>query len=220
MNVSLSCRNITAAYSGKLSDRPITEFVGPGSAPGRSRYCRPAYVAPQSAPSPRLRTVPAMRPARPDASTTRSASTTFDPILTPTARVCSTSTSLTFPVMTRTRGSVAARRRISRSNTIRRQCSAAARPLCSGVVATDAPADTKVASTSGISSFSASTTWPRKLWACWNCITPLRRHSPRSGGPGSRSTTTTFRPRRASAMAVNRPVGPAPMMTVRTVPPN
>ena len=42
---------------------------------------------------------------------------------------------------------------------------------------------------------------------------------PYLGGPGSRSTSTTSLPRRASAMAVNRPVGPPPTMIVRTHPP-
>src|SRR5690349_1732851 len=48
-------------------------------------------------------------------------------------------------------------------------------------------------------------------------MTPARGHHPWSFGPGSRSTTETSWPRRASATAVNRPVGPAPMMATRMV---
>src|ERR1700754_4854471 len=50
-------------------------------------------------------------------------------------------------------------------------------------------------------------------------MTPLRCHLPCRGGPGSRSTRTTSRPLRASAMAVNRPVGPPPTTIVRIHPP-
>ena len=220
MNVSLSCRNTTAAYSGKLSDRPITEFVGPGSAPGSSRYCRPAYVAPQSAPSPRLRTVPAMRPARPDASMTRSAFTTVDPILTPTARVRSTQHLVDVPgddahawfgggtapqfalehhsaAVQRRRAAVVPRRRRHRGAGGHQSGKHIRHFVVQRV-------DHLAAEAVGMLELHHSPALP---FAC-------------SGGPGSRSITTTSHPRRASAMAVNRPVGPAPMMTVRTGPPN
>lgn len=49
----------------------------------------------------------------------------------------------------------------------------------------------------------------------WNCITPLRSHHRSPDGPGSRSMIVTSCPRRASAIPVYRPVGPAPTMTAR-----
>src|SRR3954464_6783264 len=46
-------------------------------------------------------------------------------------------------------------------------------------------------------------------------MTALRSQVPFAGGPGSRSTSSTWWPPRASAMAVNSPVGPAPTMIAR-----
>src|SRR4051794_936375 len=51
----------------------------------------------------------------------------------------------------------------------------------------------------------------RKACAWWNCMTPRRGQYASPGGPGSRSTARTWWPRRASAVPVSRPAGPAPM---------
>ena len=74
---------------------------------------------------------------------TRAASTTLEPILTPTARAAFDKHLVDVAGDDAQRGSAAARRHNSRSKTIRRQCNAAARLFGPDVFATEAPADTK-----------------------------------------------------------------------------
>ena len=71
--------------------------------------------------------------------------------------------------------------------------------------------------TSGISSSIARTTWPRQACGESPCMTPTRRQLPSAAGPGSRSTSVTSYPRRASPIVVNVPTGPAPMTSAFTM---
>jgi hypothetical protein len=80
------------------------------------------------------------------------------------------------------------------------------------------PAATSASHRSGAVSSSACRTRCRKKCGCRNCMTPRRCHVPFCG-PGSRSTTTTLLPARASMIAEYRPIGPAPTTTTLAMAP-
>ena len=181
---------------------------------------------PQSPPRAGARRSRPNRLARPDAARTRSASSGAPSTRTPVARPRSVHTSSTCPTCRSTPGSRSAAARRTRSKVSRRHrmpitCSGPPAPFGpAGAVIGCAPAASRSHHTSGSSARSASTTCARKACGWWNCITPRRDHEPSGCGPGSRSTTVTPWPRRASAIAVNSPVGPAPTTTIRIAHPS